>query len=350
MEIKKVTIAEIAELSGVSAATVSRVLNHQYLVKPDTRNRVMSAIDTLGYKFSDESKIQQSKNKGLFILNIPSLDNPFYSDLVAGAKSAADRYGYHLLVNQEEINSDTFYRLSGLFSSVKIAGLITTNSIPRPLLTKLSQMIPMVQCCEYDDQIPIPYVCVDNVMAMENATEHLLALGCRKIAMVNGPIQNKYARDRKLGYLNAMKKAGINVPSNWILQLSEINFFMALSAILSHLASDDIPDAYITVSDIYAAAAVRAAAQRGISIPKDLMVVGFDNVEISMATTPLITTINLPRFQLGYIACELLVERIRNPVVEQKRILLNTELILRESTYLLENRHEVALQQSQKLF
>lgn len=343
---KKVTISNVAKLADVSVATVSRVLNHHNQVKSDTRKKVMAAVETLGYEFDNSP--QAEKSTGLLLMNIPTMNNPFYSEVISGAKASASRHGYTLLVNQEHINSDTLPLLVELIGNVRTVGVITTNSISLPHLQKLAQLVPLVQCCEYVENFDGSYVSVDDFTAAKNATEFLLATGRKRIALLNGPMRYKYARHRRNGYLAALENAGIIPDDKLMLQIADINFDLAISAVTTHLAGAALPDAYLAASDVLAAAAIKGAQQAGLRVPDDLMVVGFDNIDIAVTTTPPITTMNLPRFQLGYIACELLIEKLQNPETVNQQILLGTELVMRESATLLKAASGVSAKSSNK--
>jgi len=327
----KPTVTQVAQLAGVSVATVSRVLNHKGIVKEETLKKVIEVMQQMGVEF-DPYPEKPEKSAGLIIINLPSIENPFYSEIIKGAESAVRRYGYNLLINQQHINNHEYTRLIDLIRNVKVSGLITLNHIDTDLVRSLSNIVPLVQCCEYDENSDISYVSIDDLAATKNVMDYILSTGRRKVALITGPLRYKYSRHRKQGYLQAMKNAGIEPVNNWIVQLPEINFDVALSAATQLLKSPNPPDAFFAVSDVFAAAVIKAARLVGLQVPRDLIVVGFDNVNVSVTTNPSITTVNQPKFQLGYMAVELLVEQMQSTDSTPKHILLNTELIIREST------------------
>ncbi len=190
----------------------------------------------------------------------------------------------------------------------------------------------MVQCCECIQDMDIPFITIDDVATTHMAMEHIIALGRKNIAFINGPIRYKYAQDRLKGYLQSLEYAGIKKDQDMIIQLSEVNFDMAVSAAIQLLNSPKRPDAFFTSSDVYAAAAIKAAIRLGMSVPKDVVVVGFDNVEISSMCNPSITTVNQPRYQLGFLSCEILAKRINHDPTIVGSMYLETELIIRESS------------------
>lgn len=324
------TVAQLAQAAGVSPATVSRVLNHKGIVKTDTYNRVVAVLQAKGYPFVE--KADRADPSDVLMMSLPSLDNPFYADIVRGAKSGATRHGYHLIINESHINHNTLPGILELVRSLRISGLITTNHISSDILRTLGNVVPLVQCCEYDESTDLPYVSVDDFAASKKATEHLLSQGCRRIAFLSGPARYKYARWRMRGYKEALNAAGIPLDQNLVVQFPEVSCEMAIASTMQLLRTAQPPDAFVTTSDVYAAAVIRAARQTGLRVPQDVMVTGFDNIEIASVTTPSITTVDQPRIRLGLMACELLVEKIANPSLPSKGILLETELIVREST------------------
>ena len=132
--------------------------------------------------------------------------------------------------------------------------------------------------------------------------------------------------------MTALQKAEVMIPKQCIVQLPEVSYEMAYAAICRLLNSDSRPNAFFTISDIFAAAVIRAAKRFHLHVPRDILVVGFDNIELSSMTPPYITTVNQTKFQMGYTACEMLLELLEEPQEEMKSLILDTELIIREST------------------
>jgi LacI family repressor for deo operon, udp, cdd, tsx, nupC, and nupG len=164
--------------------------------------------------------------------------------------------------------------------------------------------------------------------------EYLFSMGRQRIAFINGPIRYKYAKQRLQGYLESLDRAGIARNPELIIQLPEVSYSLAVSAVTQLLGANTPPDAFFCVSDIYAAAVIKSCARMGLNVPRDIMVTGFDNIEIASMITPTITTVNQPQYQLGFSACNLLIELLDNPNAGMRKILLGTELIVRESTSL----------------
>lgn len=329
---KRPTVYDIAKIAGVSVATVSRVLNNFSMVKSTTRQAVLAAADQLHYQY-DRYPVTLAVRDRLLVANLPSLSNPFYSDIIIGAQLAALRNGFNLLINQQELFESNINSFIKMLGSVGAAGVIVINSMEMSLMDVLAEQTCVVQCCEFDEKTNrYSYVGIDDDAATTNVMEYILSTGHRKVALLSGPPKYKYSIHRKRAYLSTLEKAGIEPRNDWIIHIPDVDFHMALSAASKLLSGPERPTAIFTVSDIYAAAVIRAAKEANLRVPEDIAVTGFDNVNISETVTPSITTVSQPRHQMGYLACELLVERILTPEAPTQQILLNTELIIREST------------------
>lgn len=330
-DVKKITVSKIAKKAGVSAATVSRVLNHRELVKEDKIRQVEAAMNALGKELPKIDAIA-SKEQPVIILNVPNINNVFYTEVIRGATSSANAHGCHLLISQSPLDYGSISDFCNMIKRVNAAGVILLNQVTVEVLTHLNNVVPIMQCCEFNQDSELPYVSIDDRQAAKDAVEYLIANGKNKIAFINGPLSFKYARERRAGFLTALNQAEISVPSNWIVQLPEVNYDMAYAATCQLLSGDVVPNAFFTASDTLAAAVIRAAKRYKYNVPKDIVVVGFDNIDLSAMYTPTITTVNQPKFQEGFTACEMLLEKINNPLTATRSILLDTELIIRESS------------------
>ena len=331
MERSKITIQEVAQDAGVSLATVSRVINGTGPVKQDTRQRVMDSMEKLGYRGSEATRGAQMDSRVL-LFNLPIISNPFYTEIIRGAKLSAAQHGFHVLFHEGHVTTTDLPELLSVIKKVKVAGLIIANQTPTQLLRELATTVPVVQCCEYNDEVNLPFVSVDDVQASIRAVNHLGSLGKRRIAILNGPERYKYARHRLQGYQLGLRRLGLDYDPALVVNLPDINYSLAVSATMQLIGSPNPPDAFFTCSDVFAAAAIRAVKLCGYRVPEDFPIVGFDNTDITSITVPSITTVNQPRLQMGFSACEMLIERLQNPNAPIRQIFMETELIVREST------------------
>lgn len=334
MEKTKIRISDVARAAGVSNATVSRVLNNRSVVNGETYRKVINAMNTLGYSHSLGPEPSSGKKmvRDIILLCLPAINNPFYNEITIGVQNAAQRFGYKTLISTDPLDADGLPRLISVIKNNHVAGIITLTSLTPATLEKLCAVTQVVQCCEYCEGYNVPYVSIDDYQSTKAALYYLLSRGRKKIAFINGPLSYKYARHRKRAYLDFIAENHLPVQDDWIIHLSDVDFSMAVPAVTHLLSNQNLPTAVLTCSDVFASAVIKVAQKYQISVPRELMVVGFDNIYVSSMCEPSITTVNQPKQQLGYMACELLIERFSNPDVKPKQILLDTELVIREST------------------
>ncbi len=331
MNTKKINIHDVAAHSGVSTATVSRVINQKKNVKQETIEKVFASMKTLGYDTLIKT-LPKDINKDLIIFNLPSTNNPFCENVIKGAQASAMQHGYYLLTNQSPINYETIDNTMLLLQSTKPAGMIILDSVQDEFLQRLMSQTNIVLCNEHSDTMEVSSVIIDDYLACKNATEYLISCGYKNFAFVNGPERFRFSQERFKGFSDALSNAKIEIEPRYIVQLSDIDFTMAYSAANHLIMQNPRPQAVVTVSDLYAAAIIKSARKAGLQVPNDIAVLGFDNVDISIMSDISITTVDQPKFQMGYDAAELLIEKINNPESKHRQIVLNTQLILREST------------------
>ncbi len=328
---KRASISSIAEIAGVSPATVSRVLNHPETVRHDTLEKVRNVLKQYG--FHQESASGSSSQSPLVLVCLPSIANPFYSAILKGIKSAAHARGFHILLLPEVVSQSTLPALNEIRQSAKISGIITLSAkMDETLLETLDSYAPVIQCCEYNSRSYVPYVGIDDFGAAISATNYLITSGRNKIAFVNGPLDFNYAQERLRGFEAALSRFGIDIPGSWKLSLPSISYDVGYASICQLLSGSTRPNAIFAASDVFAIAALRAAMRYDLKVPQDLSIVGFDNIDITAIVSPTITTISQPCFQIGFTACESLASRMANPDTLPRSILLDTELVVRESS------------------
>ena len=330
---KKATVQDIAKFAGVSSATVSRVINHPELVKAQTVKAVEYAMNALGVDFT-KSSADSAYSRNIIVLNVQDIKNTFYQQIMDGANISAKSHGYDLMITQSSLKKDRIPDFIKLLKKVDAKGVILLSILPMQSLEAIANEFPVVQCSEYNPESNLPYVSINNYESAKLATEYLIASGRNKIAFVNGPLSYQYAVERRRGYMDAMNSAGLTVRPDWCIQLPKVDFDMAYTSVRKMLDAKILPNAIFAVSDILAAAAVKAVKQSDLLVPEDISVVGFDNSPISIMTSPSITTVSQPAYQLGFCACDMIHDIVLNSYLDSKTIMLNTEFIIRESTQL----------------
>ena len=323
---------EIARSSGVSISTISRVINRSASVSPGMRGKVIAALREKGIDVASID-FEPLPRDDLFIFNVPTLKNPFYSPIIEAARIDAERHGYHLLVSENLLNAATVDGFLSLLRRTNASGLVCVNSVSRPILRKIAGEIPMVCCCEGDNASGVPYVTIDDEAAAEDAVKYLLSLGRRRIALINGPENFKYARARLKGYARALAAAGVEMDPSLIASVSaDMDFEMAKAHAERMFSLDQRPDAFFCISDVLASAAIKAAFSKGLDVPRDVAVVGFDNIQVAKIMRPSLTTVYQPTDQIGTLAVEMLLRILKDGTDAVQSVTLGAELIIREST------------------
>ena len=328
----RLPVGRIARLAGVSPATVSRAINHQELVQAETLQKIMVAMEELGLKPSPAMILDKNiHEKKIIALNMVRDSNPFYSEILRGIESSAKNHGYEVIHTASLLRKQDISDYIHLMERIRISGLITLNRIGTEELDVLNAHFPVIQCSEYNDDSAVPYVSIDDKAAVKQAVNFLISAGRNKIALLNGPISTRYARQRQEGFLEAMEAAALHVPKSWLIHVPGIDYDMAYTSASQLMKSDSRPNAILGVSDVLALAAMNAAWRYRLRIPGDVMVVGFDNIPLCRMVRPAITSVAQPTFQLGFAACENLIADIDHPGSVASATILATELIIRGS-------------------
>lgn len=327
-----IPVTKIAKAAGVSPATVSRVLKHPELVQGKTRVLIGNAIKNAGYDFEALVKQNSNSSNNVIMVILPTIENPFYNNILKGIKTSATAHGFPVIIYTGNIDSKNLSNLLLVSKKTCVGGIICLGrKLELSIANAIEEELPLVQCCEYNKDASSVYVSINDYLAAKNATNHILNLNYRRIAFINGPISYNYAQERLRGFEAALAEREVTIPPSWKISLPEVSYSLGLSAASQLLGTDDRPDAIFCAADVFALSVIKAANRYGLNVPRDIGVVGFDNIEVASIAVPSITTINQPAFQIGFTAGETMFERIRDPEAKPSPILLDTELISRDS-------------------
>jgi DNA-binding LacI/PurR family transcriptional regulator len=333
LSITKPTIHDVAREAGVSTATVSRVFNHKGNVSEHVEAKVLETAKRLSYKVPAPVFPQRTGTR-LVAVVAPSLSNPFYNDILDGIQSVLDNNNYNMVIIQSK--SKGSFRSSTLdcFRQDIFDGLITLEYADnmKSLYDAVKPSLPVIQCCEYDESLPYPYVGIDDYQAAHNAVSLLYHTGRRRIAFLNSTQRSMYGKKRENGYKDALLHYGLILDESLIYHLTTINFDVALSVAYRLLTDAGRPDAVFAVSDIYAIAVTRAAHDLGLRIPEDIAVVGFDNISMAAMNEPPLTTVNMPRYDIGSTSAASLIRLISQQSALSKGVILAADVVVRGST------------------
>ncbi|MEN2767037.1 LacI family DNA-binding transcriptional regulator [Ornithinibacillus xuwenensis] len=324
-------IHQVAMLAGVSVATVSRVLNQQETVTAKTRIKVEEAIKKLNYEPNLLGRNLRTSESRILLILIPSISNPFYTEIIKGIETTALSQHYNILLCETDSNPERENIYYDLVRKKMADGIISMDpAVNIETLIKLAQTHSIIQCSEYAEDSGIPYVTINNEEAAYRAVKHLVKLGHERIAIINSDEKFLYARQRLAGYKRALAEHGINPRDSYSLYTHQLGFDYGKQAMKKILKLEEKPTAVFAVSDLLAIGALKEINQSGLNVPDDIAVVGFDNIDFSNMTNPTLTTISQPMYKMGSIAAEMLIDKIKGKTVES--ITLDHELITREST------------------
>lgn len=326
------TIQDVAKAAGVSVATVSRVLNKSNTVATSTRNTVLEAIRQLDYRPNLLGRNLRRTETRLVLALLPTIANPFYSRIVKGIEDVAHKNGYNVMLCNTDSDTDRERVYLELLKNRLADGVIFMSPvIDGEELTAIGDHFPVVQCCEYKEGAKVPLASIDNHAAAKKVVRHLISLGHKRIGMIS--CRNSFLSTicREQGFRDALEDAG-HIFNSQCMAYGDYSFKSGSRAAFSLLALNERPTAIFAISDIMAIGVLRAAKEKRLRVPEDLAVVGFDNISFASMCDPMLTTISQPKYDLGCAAMELLLRKIQGELKEPVEIVLENELIIREST------------------
>jgi LacI family transcriptional regulator, repressor for deo operon, udp, cdd, tsx, nupC, and nupG len=323
---------DVAKVANVSTATVSRVLANNKNVSQKTRERVMEVINQLEYKPNRLAANFRKKSSETIAVILPDIANPFFSEIVKGFRDEALNNGYQILLCDTGNSTDQEAEFVELVKEKFVDGIIlATARMPKEEIYKLSQEIPVVLACEYIESYEIPTVSIDNVTAAREATEFLAKQGHQRIGCITGPLDVILSRDRVKGYRQALLLNELPI-HDFLIQEGDFSVKSGFDIMMKLLASEEKPTAVFASSDEMAVGVIKACKNKGLRIPEDISVIGFDDVPLCTLVEPEITTIHQPKYEMGCEAMKMLLTMIGTNDLNQKRIVLPHQLIIRQST------------------
>jgi LacI family transcriptional regulator len=325
---RRTTLATVAASAGLSVATVSKVLNGRSDVAPDTRSRVESLLVEHGY-VPRLSRGHQAARSATVEVWVDGKLSAYATEIIKGAIEAGAESGVAVVVSHAKADGDTTW-VRDLVAAGRRA-MITLACEPTQAALSLAQL-PVVVVDPMNPPIsPMTSVGSTNFAGGLSATQHLLALGHRRIAYLGGPAHAASNQARMQGYRAAMEAAGVPVPSEYV-RTAGFCYPDGIKEATALLDLPSPPTAVFAVSDECAIAAMQVARARGLCIPEDLSVVGFDDTEIATMTSPRLTTVRQPLREMGMVALRTALRLASGEKIESHHIELATELVIRESS------------------
>lgn len=330
---KSITIRDIAYKAGVSPATVSRAVNHRLKVSADTYKRITTAMEELGYPLPEPSgSLASDPNNRFVLLSIPQMGNPVFADYVEGVSASAKRHNWHVLISTDRITRKTQNTMLEMLQSCRSAGIISMNVCDPESLLLLNEHIPVVQCMEHNPDLEIPYICVDDYSASIVAVEYLIRTGRSNIGVICSTTM-RTSIDRCNGYREAMRRHGLTPEPSLNLHIDTMRSSMIRTIFKQSISNfRSIPDAFFCTSDQVANAAMIALTEFGYRVPDDVALIGFDDSDVCELSAPRISSVSYSKYEAGYMACEMLYEKFTNPDAVLRSLVLETQLVIRQTT------------------
>jgi alanine racemase len=329
-------LADIAAQAGVSEATVSRVLNDKPAVSTETRQAVLTALDVLGY---ERPARLRKRSAGLVGLVVPELDNPIFPAFAQVIESVLAQQGYTPVLCTQTPGGVTEDEYVEMLLDRQVSGIVfvsglhaDTTADPDRYLKLLTRPLPIVMINGFVEGVEAPFISCDERAATELAVSHLAALGHRRIGLISGPDRFLPVQRKLAGYRGAMTRL-LAMPE------AEIDSLVALSlfgveggaAAAGRLLDRDVT-AIVCGSDLMALGAIREARSRGLRVPEDVSVVGFDDSPLIAFTDPPLTTVRQPVTAMAVAAVKALIDEINGHPAPHSEFVFRPELIVRGST------------------
>lgn len=328
------TIKMVAQKANVSIMTVSRVLNNPQSVTEKTKERVLKAIQELGYQPNEAARIMKGKRANILGVLIPDFDNHFYTKFLKLIEEIVTPLGYRLLIASNAAGSSQVENLKYLLSRNVDAIVISSYSEIKDASQYILQNrihVPTVIIDKLEDGIAMNSIYTDGFGGIRKIVEHLIGLGHRNIAMIKGATDYQIANDRFYGYLETLTAHGIPVNSAYIWE-GDYTIESGAAAAEHFISLPNPPTAIVASSDYIAIGAIHALQKHGYRIPDDISVTGYDGINIGELLTPQLTTIKLPIKEIAQKTVDILTRELESKERGHVTVVFEGDLMVRGST------------------
>lgn len=334
MKKQKVTIHDISKALNIDSSTVSRALNDSPRVTENTKAKILKMANELGYKRNSLASNLRTQKTNTIGVVVPKISRNFFSNVIAGIEDTAYKYGYNVIICQSLESIDREKKILDTLLANRVDGVLISISMQTTTFNHLKTF--------KDHDTPIVYydrpcsfggyssVSIDDFEASYKATSHLISQGCKCIAHFGGPQEIELYQNRKNGYKKALKDNNILYEEELCL-ITKLSEQDGIDMAKKILLMDGVDGIY-SANDTSAISAIKYIKSKGLKIPKDIAIVGFNNDPISSVIEPPLTTINQPDFVMGKHAIKLLLDQISSEVLQQEKLVLSSELIIRNSS------------------
>lgn len=325
-------IKQIADMVGVSVATVSRALNNPEKVKAETRKKILQACEDKGYVYNAAAADLVKQKSSVIGVLIPNAQTPLFASTLIGIQDCLQKVGYSMIAGNTKYDDKIESRLLLQFNQRQVAGILRAgfrnNSEGFEQWLK-SANIPCVIMLEKLENSGLNYVGIDNYQAALSMVNYLLSLRHRRIGLIVGPFSlSERVNQRFLGYRSALEAAGYEYDPSLVIE-TEVSLNNGAKALQELLSRPNPPTAVFAAADYFALGALRAAHEKGLKIPEDLSIAGFGDIDVAAYSNPPLTTVRVPGYQCAYKAAEVLLKLITEGEKKLSQYCLDTELIIR---------------------
>jgi LacI family transcriptional regulator/LacI family repressor for deo operon, udp, cdd, tsx, nupC, and nupG len=326
------TIQNVADLAGVSPATVSRVLNNFPHISDEVRRQVLAAIKHLNYEPNRVAQRLRATHSRLIGIVVTDITNPFFNTIMASIEAVFFDQGFSVLMSNTTAIPRKELDYLSMMENEEIAGLIIAPSSEN--VDRVAEMaeagLPIVVLDRRMSNAHVDVVLADNVGGARSAIDHLVRLGHTRIGHIGGRMPLSSGRERYEGYKQAMDKHGLPISDGWV-RFGDHKHASGYVRALELLDEDDPPTAWFVANNMMTLGALNAIHDRGKNIPDDIAIVGFDDMPWAISLNPPLTAVAQPTLEIGHRAAKMLLERIEQPDLAPRVAILDTKLIVRAS-------------------
>lgn len=335
---RDITIYDIANELNLSSSTVSRALKNHRSISKKTIKRVNDMANKMGYTPNElASSLRNNKTKTIGVL-ISRINRPFMSSLISGIEETAQKAGYNVIITQSHDSYKDEVNMAQALYNSRVSGIICSLAMETTKTSHFDQFmekdIPLV----FVDRVPKDFdtyrVMIDNYSAGYKATNHLIEMGAKRIAHIGGLKFRNIYKERERGYRDALKEHNLPIDEDLIQHVKTMSYDEGEKATNKLLDMDNPPDGIFSSNDTTGVAAIQVAKQRGLIIPDELKIIGFNNDPLSQIIDPGLSTISHPAYEMGKTSSKKILKHLKKS--DKKSIteitFLNTEIIVRGST------------------
>ncbi|WP_028987033.1 LacI family DNA-binding transcriptional regulator [Thermicanus aegyptius] len=329
----KPTIYDVARIASVSIATVSKVINGKGNISDKTRQKVLNVMKELQYQPNVLASALTGKRTYTIGLLLPDISNPFFAEIARAVEDRGGELGFNVMICSTDNNDAKVEKYISLLRQKSVDGIIIGTGVQdQEILASIAtEGFPLALIARDMPSLAVDTVLVDDFVGGYLATKHLLDLGHRRIAVVTENLKVSSSRDRLRGYRQALEDKGICYDET-LIKTTDFSIADGKKKALELFEAELLPTAVFACNDLLAIGVMQAAKERGLRVPADLSVVGFDNTILATITDPMLTTVAQPIEHMGKQVVDLLVQQMTQEPRTKQRVILRPELIIRNST------------------